>query len=140
MIDIERLVIREYDRIGKRRRFGMNQDHMRARTKRFAHACVRTAAKLSGDPLRSHIRGQLIRCATSVAANYRAACLAQSKAGFSTKISIVLEEADESVFWIEFAMDESILADETTHSLLKEAKELAAIFFATRRTAKSRAA
>jgi four helix bundle protein len=116
----------------------MNQDLMRARTKRFAHGCVRTAARLSVDPLRTHIRGQLIRCATSVAANYRAACLAQSKAGFSAKISIVLEEADESIFWIEFAIDETILAGETTHSLLQEAKELAAIFFATRRTARSK--
>ena len=112
----------------------MNQDHMRARTKAFAHNCVKTAMKLFGGPLQNHIRGQLIRCSTSVAANYRAAYLAQSRAGFAAKISIVLEEADESAFWLEFTADESPLKDETVMPLLQEAKELASICFATRRT------
>ncbi len=86
--------------------------------------------------LAKHIRGQLIRAATSVAANYRAACLAQSKAGFISKISIVLEEADESYFWLEFIIDEGLMNANLIEPLLKEAGELTAIFLSSRNTAK----
>jgi four helix bundle protein len=58
--------------------------------------------------LGNHIKNQLIRCSTSVAANYRAACLAHSKAAFIHKISIVIEEADESEFWLQFIIDEKL--------------------------------
>ena len=128
----------EYDSIGHFKEHVMNQDHMRARTKAFAHNCVKTAMKLSGGPLQNHIRGQLVRCSTSVAANCRAACLAQSRAGFAAKINIVLEEADESAFWLEFTTDELLLENEIVEPLLQEAKELASIFFATRKIVKSK--
>ena len=100
-------------------------EELKARTKEFAHRCVKLAMALPNTPLGNHIRGQLIRCSTSVAANYRAACLAQSRAGFISKISIVIEEADESYFWLEFIVD----------PLLKEAYELTAIFISSRKTA-----
>jgi len=64
------------------------------------------------------IRGQLIRCSTSVASNYRATCIAQSKASFISKWSIVLEEADESYFWLEFIIDEKLLKRELVVPLL----------------------
>jgi four helix bundle protein len=111
-------------------------DELKARTKEFAHRCVKLAMALPNTPLGNHIRGQLIRCSTSVASNYRAACHAQSKAGFIAKISIVIEEADESNFWLEFIIDENMMKKDLVDPLFKEADELTAIFIASRKTAK----
>ena len=72
----------------------MDEKELKQRTKTFAHRCVRLALALPKTTLGKHITGQLIRCATSVAANYRAALMAQTKAAFISKISIVIEEAD----------------------------------------------
>jgi four helix bundle protein len=81
---------------------------------------------------------QLLRSATSVGANYRAACRARSKADFISKIAVVEEEADESLYWLEL-LDESGLAKKDDLSpLLKEADELTAIFTAAAKTAKSK--
>jgi len=93
---------------------------------------------LPGTDLGKHIRRQLIRCSTSVAANYRATCLAQSKASFISKLSIVLEEADESYFWLEFIIDEGLLKRRLVDSLLMEAEELKAIFISSLKTARSK--
>ena len=71
-----------------------------------------------------------------MASNYRAACIAQSKASFISKISIVIEEADESYFWLEFIVDEQLLKIKLVEPLLMEAKELTAIFVASRKTAR----
>jgi four helix bundle protein len=70
-----------------------------------------------------------------VAANYRATCLSQSKASFTAKLSIVLEETDESAFWLEFIIDENLLKDNLVKPLLQEAEELTAIFASSRKTA-----
>jgi len=83
-----------------------------------------------------HIQGQLIRSSTSTAANYRAACIAQSKAGFISKLSIVIEESDESSFWLEFIIDEELLPKAKVSPLFKESEELTAIFFSSRKTAR----
>ncbi len=72
-----------------------------------------------------------------MAANYRATCIAQSKASFVSKLSIVLEEVDESAFWLEFIIDESLLNKSRVEPLLKEAEELTAIFYSSRKTSKS---
>jgi four helix bundle protein len=114
----------------------MDERELRQRTKEFAHRCVKLALALPETALGRHIRQQLIRCSTSVASNYRAACIAQSKASFVAKLSIVLEEADESHFWLEFIIDENLLKKNLVEPLLKEADELTAIFFASRKTAK----
>jgi len=79
---------------------------------------------------------QLLRCGTSVAANYRAACRARSKAEFIARIAIVAEEADEAVLWLELLIESGIIKSEMTVALLKEARELAAILTASRHTAK----
>jgi len=84
--------------------------------------------ELPKGQLGRHIAGQLIRCSTSVAANYRASCIAQSKASFISKLSIVLEETDESSFWLEFIVDEHMMKKNLVAPLLNEAKELTAIF------------
>ena len=114
----------------------MDDKEFKKRTKDFAHRCVKLALALPRTQLSKHIAGQLIRCSTSVAANYRSACLAQSRAGFTAKLSIVLEEADESVFWLEFIIDENLVEKERVINLLDEANELVSIFYASRKTAK----
>ena len=116
----------------------MNSDELKRRTKEFAHRCVKLIMALPETMLGRHVRGQLIRCSTSVASNYRAVCIAQSKASFISKLSIVLEEADESHFWLEFIIDEKLLNKELVEPLLKEADELTAIFIASRKTARDK--
>ena len=114
----------------------MNGEELKNRTKEFAHRCIKLAMALPNTQLGNHLRGQLIRCSTSVASNYRAACIAQSKASFISKLSIVIEEADESNFWLEFIIDENLLKIHLVEPLLGEAKELTAIFVASRKTAR----
>ncbi len=116
----------------------MDAEELKKRTKRFAHRCVKLAVALPKSALGNHIRTQLIRCSTSVAANYRATLLGQTKAVFISKISIVIEEADESEFWLEFIMDEKLMAREKVLPLFKEAHELSSISITTRKTAQRR--
>jgi four helix bundle protein len=116
----------------------MDPEELRERAKQFAHRCVKLALALPNAPLGNHIRGQLIRCSTSAASNYRAACLAQSEAHFVSKLSIVTEEADESAFWLEFIIEEGLLDKPRVAPLLNEAAELTRIFVSGRKTAKDR--
>lgn len=111
------------------------KEDLKKRSTLFAHKCVKLAIDLPQNKLGSHIENQLIRCSTSVAANYRAACLGHSKRAFIFKLGIVIEEADECIFWLEFLRDENLKNDEDTNGILKEAKELTAIFIASRITA-----
>jgi four helix bundle protein len=116
----------------------MNREDLIKRTKEFAHRCVKLAMALPETALGKHLKGQVIRCSTSVAANYRAACLSQSKASFIAKISIVLEEADEAAFWLEFIIDEKLLKNNLVEPLLTEAEELTKIFASSRKTASTK--
>ena len=113
----------------------MDSEELKKRTKTFAHRCIQLALALPKSTLGNHIKTQLIRCATSVAANYRAALLAQTKAAFISKISIVIEESDESEFWLEFIMDEDLMVGRSVLPLFNEAHELTSIFIKTRKTA-----
>ena len=112
----------------------MDRRELIKRTKDFAHRCIKLAMALPDTVLGRHIRGQVIRCSTSVAANYRATCLSQSKPSFTAKLSIVLEEADETAFWLEFIIDEKLLKKNLVEPLLREAEELTKIFAASRKT------
>ena len=112
----------------------MDKKTLVARANTFAHSCVKVALSLEGNKLGNHISGQLIRCSTSVPANYRAANLAHSKAAFAAKLSIVIEEADECAFWMEFATEENILSSSVSTPLIKEAYELTSILIASRRS------
>ena len=116
----------------------MNREELTKRTEDFAHRCVRLAMALPETALGRHIKGQIIRCSTLVASNYRATCLSQSNASFVAKISIVLEEADESAFWLEFVIDENLLKIDIVKPLLQEAEELTRIFAASRKTASTK--
>ena len=77
-----------------------------------------------------------MRSATSVGANYRAVCRARSTADFVSKLGIVLEETDESLFWIDLLVDAGIAWTDMVRLLRSEANELVAIFVASLRTAK----
>lgn len=116
----------------------MNSIELKTRTKEFAHRCVRLSLALPKTYLNNHLCGQLIRSSTSVAANYRAACRAQTKAVFISKISIVIEEVDETLFWLEFIAEEKLMPLKRIQMLLKEADELTAIFTTTRKTARTK--
>ena len=116
----------------------MNSEELTKRTKEFAHRCVKLALALPETALGKHLRGQVIRCSTSVAANYRATCLAQSKPSFTAKLSVVLEEADETAFWLEFIIDENLLKEKLVKPLLQEAEELTQIFAASSMTANTK--
>ncbi|MBT8319771.1 MAG: four helix bundle protein [Gramella sp.] len=109
--------------------------NLKLRSNKFAHDCVKTALSLPQTYLGYHIRNQLVRCSTSVGANYRAALLGQTKKSFIAKLSIVIEEADECIFWIEFLVEEKLRTYDRCSKILNEAKELTAIFVSSRKTA-----
>ncbi|MGA2172900.1 MAG: four helix bundle protein [Sedimentisphaerales bacterium] len=116
----------------------MNREELKKRLNDFAHRCVKLALALSDTAIGRHIRGQLIRCSTSASANYRAACIAQSRPSFAAKMSIVIEELDESAYWLEFVIDEKLLAANRISPLLSEADELTKIFVSARKTIQAR--
>lgn len=115
----------------------MTKEELLNRTKQFAYRCVNLAVSLPNTALGNHVRVQLIRCSTSVAANYRAVCIAQSKNSFISKLSIVIEECDESTFWLEFIVDMNLKKEELVTSLTQESRELTAIFMKSRKTARN---
>ena len=113
----------------------MNKDDLKDRTKKFAHRCVKLAMSLPENALGKVIQYQLVKSSTSVAANYRAVCVSQSKKTFIAKIGIVVEEIDETQFWIEFIMEEKLFDETKLKDLFNESNELKSIFIASRKTA-----
>jgi len=116
----------------------MTQDELKKRTKEFALRVIKAASSFPDTYLGRHVGGQLIRSGTSVPANYRAACRAKSNADFIAKMGIVEEEADESAFWIEFAVDADLIKPKLIEGLLDEANQLVAIFVSSINTARGR--
>jgi four helix bundle protein len=112
------------------------QGELRARTKKFALRVIRLFQHLPRSLDAQVLGKQLLRSGTSVGANYRAAGRARSKAEFISKIAIVLEEADETVFWLECLIESGIVKQELLQDLLTEANELVAIFAASHRTSR----
>lgn len=113
----------------------MNKEELKKRTKEFAHRYVKLCNSLPNKDIGRLVKGQLLRSSTSVASNYRATCVAQSKKSFISKISIVTEEADESLFWLEFIIDEALLKKEKVIPLMNEPNELVSISISSRKTA-----
>jgi len=107
---------------------------MKRRTKEFALRAMKLADALPKTAAGKAIGGQLVRAATSVAANYRAVCRARSGADFRNKLAVCEEEADESAFWIELAADAQLIPPRRLRELLNESNELTAILVASRRT------
>jgi four helix bundle protein len=111
-------------------------EELRDRTKRFALRIIRLFRSLPFKSDTQVLGKQLLRCGTSLAANYRAVCRARSKAEFIARVGIVAEEADEAVLWLELLIESGVVGEEKAGELLKEAKELAAIFTASQQTSK----
>jgi four helix bundle protein len=109
---------------------------LKKRTKQFAIRIVRLFRSLPRVEEARIMGKQALRSGTSMAANYRAVCRARSRAEFISKIGTVVEEADETVFWLEMLVDTEIVPKNKMASLLQEANELLAIFAASQRTAK----
>jgi four helix bundle protein len=110
---------------------------LKGRTKSFAIRIVNLFRSLPHSPDAQTLGKQLPRSGTSVGANYRAVCRARSQAEFVARMGIVIEEADESVFWLELLSDTGVVNKERTKDLLQEANELVKIFGASLRTSKS---
>jgi four helix bundle protein len=109
---------------------------LKNRAKEFAIRIVKLFRALPRTDEARVIGRQVLRSGTSVAANYRAACRARSKAEFIAKIGVVVEEADETVFWLELLIETDIVSPARMSNLLEEANELLAIFAASQQTAK----
>ena len=116
----------------------MNQKEMKQRTKQFALRVIRLVESLHRGRTANVIGNQLLRSGTSVGANYRAACRARSTAEFISKMGIVEEEADESIYWMELLIEAEIVKLNRLESLMKEADEILAITVASINTAKRR--
>lgn len=114
---------------------GLNEQ-FRNRTKSLAVRIVKMYVQLPKTDEARIIGKQLIRSATSSAANYRAACRGRSKAEFFAKMSIVVEEVDETLFWLEMLEETEIIAASKLIELKKEATELLSVFAKARSNAK----
>lgn len=114
----------------------MDSNQLKIRTKNFALKIIELFRKLPDTREAKLIGGQLFRAGTSVAANYRSACRGRSKADFIAKMGIVLEEADESMFWLELLIESKIICGNEVKDLLNESNELISIFVSSIKTAK----
>ena len=116
---------------------GIDQHQLlRDRTKKFALRIIRLSQSLPNTREGNVLGSQVLRYGTGVAANYRAAGRSRSRAEFLSKIGVVVEEADETLFWLELLLESGIMAAEKLGAIMKEANELLAIFSASRMTAK----
>jgi four helix bundle protein len=110
---------------------------LQLRTKKFAVAIVRAFTALPRTDEARVIGRQFLRSGTSTAANYRAACRARSKAEFISRMAVVVEEADETVFWLELLIDAKVVVAASISPLGDECDELLKIFSSSLATAKT---
>ena len=110
---------------------------LKERTKKFALRVIRFCSSLPAKLEFQIIHRQLIRAATSVASNYRAACRGKSRADFINKLGIVEEEADESAFWLELLSELGLQANRELKDLLDEANQLTKIMVTSKKTARA---
>lgn len=113
----------------------MNEVELLARTKQFALRIMKLVNALPRSVQGRAIAGQIVRSGTSVAANYRSACKARSKTEFVSRLGIVEEEADETVFWLELIIEGGLLPEKRIKDLMCEAREVVAIIAASRKSA-----
>jgi len=118
----------------------MSNENLKVRTKEFALRVIKLFESLPQDAISSVLGRQLLRAATSVGANYRAACRSKSAAGFIAKMGTVEEEADESGYWMELLVDSGKVKLVKISTLMQEASELTAIAVASINTARKSAA
>lgn len=117
----------------------MNETEFKARTKKLAIRVIRLVGALPKNEMEAQVIGkQLLRCATSVGANYRAACRAKSTADMISKLSIVLEEADETLYWMELLVESGMMPASRLKSLMAETNEIVSMLVASLKTLRSK--
>jgi four helix bundle protein len=116
----------------------MDSDQLKLRSKKFALEIIRLFQNLIKTDEARIIGKQLLRSSTSMAANYRAACRARSNQEFYAKLCIVVEENDETIFWIELLTESGLVKNSNIEVLKKEAEELLRIFSSSRKTVKAK--
>lgn len=114
----------------------MTTSDLKDKTKNFALRIIKLSDSLPQSRAGNVIANQILRSATSIGANYRAACRARSKADFISKITIVEEEADETLYWLELINEANLISYNRLRDLMKVADELVAIFTSSGKTAK----
>ena len=115
----------------------MTREQMKARTKAYANRGVKLCAALPEDWVARTLGRQLLRSGTSVGANYRAVCRAKSTADFISKLRIVEEECDESLFWMELLVENDFAKASRLTSLMQEGSEILPIVVASAKTART---
>ncbi|MFH1613687.1 MAG: four helix bundle protein [Planctomycetota bacterium] len=116
----------------------MNETIFKQRTKAFALNVIQLVEKLPKNKSADIIGKQLLRSATSVGANYRAACRGKSVADIIAKLAIVEEEADESIYWMELLAESGIVSKQHLQNIITEADELTAMTVSSIKTLRKR--
>ena len=116
----------------------MTQEEMKARTKKFALRVIRLVESFPNTKTANLIGNQLLRSGTSVGANYRAACRAKSTADFISKLSIVEEENDELIYWMELLIESETVKENLLQNLMEEADEILSIIVSSIKTLKEK--
>jgi four helix bundle protein len=116
----------------------MDEREFKRRTMQFALDVIALVEQLPRTTVGRAVGGQLVRCGTSVGANYRSACRGKSVADMVAKLAIVEEEADEAAYWMEIIVTAGLLPQEQVIKLLKESNEIVAMIVASRRTMKTK--
>ena len=114
----------------------MDREELKRRTKAFAVRVVKMTEAMPRGRASDIIARQVLRSATSVGANYRAACRARSHREYTARIGVVEEEADETLYWLELLVETEIMSEAKMKELIREADELTAIFTASSHTAR----
>ena len=117
----------------------MKENDLKERTKKFSVQIVKLANDLPSNKIANVLGRQLLRCGTSVGANYRSACRAKSRADFIAKMAIVEEEADEASYWLELLVEVGVIKETMVVPLMREANELVAIAVSSIKTARNSA-
>ena len=116
----------------------MTQQEMKLRTKKFVLRIIKLVSSLPNTFVATTIGKQLLRSGTSVGANYRSACRARSTADFLSKLGIVEEEADESIYWMELLVESKVVSDARLADLIDEASQIVSIIVAAIKTSKQK--
>ena len=115
---------------------GMRNEDLKQRTKKFALEIIRLVENLPKNRIADILGRQILRSGTSVGANYRASCRARSRADFISKMGIVEEEADESLYWLELLLEAKLVRQDQIQHLVAEGNEITAMVIASIRTAR----
>lgn len=116
----------------------MDEHEFKERTKNLALRIIRLVDALPSTSSGRAIGNQLVRCGTSVGANYRAACRGRSTVDVISKLGVVEEEADETLYWLELAVDAGLIQADQVRDLIREADEILAMTVASIKTLRSR--